>query len=214
LRTTAEAEIPDSSYQNRLRQRRQVLNYSESARRVAPRLEEDDGFPTPDDDLGDYISTFFDNDQQDAPSPAPTRLPPGHKAHHQDMLELAIDSWTSQYDSRDAEYISVAAVAGLPANAAPAAANDLQATQPPITPANRLLGSVQTITMQEQNSRIVASPQDRSMARIYRLLDDAGSPRYLGDAIMRQIRSETLFNNFDPCDPAKSVSVTHSCTGR
>jgi hypothetical protein len=52
LRTIAEAEIPDSSYQNRLRQRQQVLNYSKSARRVAPRLEEDDAFPTPDDNLG------------------------------------------------------------------------------------------------------------------------------------------------------------------
>jgi hypothetical protein len=186
LRTTAEAEIPDSSYQNRLRQRQQVLNYSESARRVAPRLGEDDGFPTLDDDCGDYISTFFDNDQQeDAPSPASTRLPPDHEAHHQDMLELAVDSWTSQYDSRDAEYNSVAAVAGLPANAAPAAVNDLQAAQPPITPANHHMGYVQAVTVEEQNSRIVASPQDRSMARIYRLLDDAGSPRYLGDAIIR-----------------------------
>jgi hypothetical protein len=127
----AEAEIPDSSYQNRLRQRRQVLNYSESARRVAPRLEKDDGFPTPDDDLGDYISTFFDDDQQNPLSPTITRLSPGNEAHHQDMLELAVDFWTSQYNIGDDEYNSVAAVAGLPANAEPAAANDLQAAQPP-----------------------------------------------------------------------------------
>jgi hypothetical protein len=144
--------------------------------------------------------------EQNPPSPARTpRLSPGNKAHHQDMLELAVDSWTSQYNIEDAKYNSVAAVAGLPANAEPAAANDLQAAQPPIIPFNHFLGTVQAVTMQEQNRRVVASPQDRSMARIYQLLDDAGSPRYLGDAIIRQIRSESLFNNFDPCDPAISL---------
>jgi hypothetical protein len=39
------------------------------------------------------------------------------------------------------------------------------------------------------------------MARIYRLCDDAGSPRYLADAIVTQIRKEVVLNNFDPCHP-------------
>ena len=196
--TAADAtDLPDSAYPNRLRTRSRHLNYSESTRRVAPRIDENDVFPTPDADLGDFISTFFDNDQQEPPSPAPNSAPTNPDSQNaQDMLELAVDSWTSRYDSPDAEYNSVAAVAALPSNDEPPAAE-----RPTVT-ATPLLGTLRTVTMQEQNSFIVVNPPDRSMARIYRLLDSAGSPRYLGDAIIRQIRSETLLNHFDPCDPS------------
>jgi hypothetical protein len=61
------------------------------------------------------------------------------------------------------------------------------------------LGSLKTLTMEQQNARIVATPQDWSMARIYRLCDDAGSPPYLADTILSQIRKEIVQNNFDPC---------------
>jgi hypothetical protein len=68
LPTTSEVstEISDSA-RARLRTRRPSLNYAESARKQARTTEEVDVFPTPDDNLGDYISTFFNNDQPEAP---------------------------------------------------------------------------------------------------------------------------------------------------
>jgi hypothetical protein len=81
------------------------LNYAESSRKRACPTE-NDSFPTPDDDLGDYITFFFY--QGDAPiilaNPDASMPPPG-KEHQQDMLELAVDSLTSLYAG------SVAAVA-------------------------------------------------------------------------------------------------------
>ena len=196
--TTRLPDLPDSSYPHRLRTRSRRLNYSESAKRGAPRIADDnDVFPTPDADLGDFISTYFDNDDQEAPSPVPNSLPTNHDSQlSPDALELAVDAWTSRYYSVDADDNSVAAVAALPGNGVRPAAAPIIVTAPP------LLGTIRTVTMQEQNSFIVVNPPDRSMARIYRLLDDAGSPRYLGDAIIKQIRSETLLNHFDPCDPS------------
>jgi hypothetical protein len=81
-------------------------------------------------------------------------------------------------------------------------ANEPSTTPTPLTPltiADSCLCSLTTLTMEQQNGRIVATPQDRSMARIYRLCDDSGSPRYLADSILSQIRKEIVQNNFDPC---------------
>jgi hypothetical protein len=98
-------EIPDS-VSARLRRRRTSFNYAESARRPASnRSREDDGVPTPDDDLGDYITTFFDNDHPGSSSTAifnPETTSPVMQSlfaeqHQQDMLELAVDSWQSLY---------------------------------------------------------------------------------------------------------------------
>jgi hypothetical protein len=208
LPTTSEdiTEISDP-VRARLRTRSPSLNYAESARKQARRTSvEDEVFPTPDEDLGDYITTFFNNDHSEAPSTAvfnsSATMPPSCPEQQQDMLEFAVDSWNSLYGSSvEVGYNSVAALACPPAIAEQTAPLDLADTLPP-TPADSNLGTVKTITMEQQNSRIVASPQDRSMARIYRLFDNAGSPRYLADTIIRQIRSEMVLNNFDPCDSA------------
>ena len=199
------SQTPNSFVRARLGTRRTSFNYSEIATKQARRSEEDVDFPTPDDDLGDYVSTFFDNDE-DRPAAPSTALFNSAAAsmrrcspeHLQDMLEFAVDSWNASYGlSGKLEHTSVAALACAPgfAEHEPPATLDLN-------PAENHLGTVRTITIEEQNSRIVASPQDRSMARIYRLLDSAGSPRYLADAVMKQIRTEMVHNNFDPCDSA------------
>jgi hypothetical protein len=39
------------------------------------------------------------------------------------------------------------------------------------------------------------------MARIYCLCGQAGSPRYLGDSILKQLQKEITLNNFNPCNP-------------
>jgi hypothetical protein len=210
----ASPQLPDNaqgtsertnSYRSRLRTRETPLNYAESARKRGCTSDPDDGFPTPDEDLGDYISTFFDTDDQPESVPPPdvnprtTRLHPGQE-NQQDMLELAVDTWTSLYGgSVREESHSVAAVALPPGNVPQSHDNNLPAIPPLPAMADSRLGTFKTVTMEEQNSRIVATPQDRSMARIYRLCDDAGSPRYLADAIIRQIRNEMVLNDFDPC---------------
>ena len=72
------------------------------------------------------------------------------------MLEFAVDSWNSSSGlSVEVEHNSVAALACAPV----LAENDPPATLDP-TPADSHLGTVRTITIEEQNSRIVASPQD------------------------------------------------------
>ena len=201
-----DAQTSDSFVRARLRTRRTSFNYSDIAAKQARRSEENFDVPTPDDDLGDYVSTFFDNDE-DQPaassvalfnSAAASSMRRRSPEHLQDMLEYAVDSWNASYGvSVELEHTSVAALARAPG----LAEHEPLATIDP-TPMDRHIGTVRTMTIEQQNSRIVASPQDRSMARIYRLLDSAGSPRYLADAVMRQIRTEMVQNNFDPCDSA------------
>jgi hypothetical protein len=74
----ASPQLPDNargtsertnSYRSRLRTRETPLNYAESARKRGCTSDPDDGFPTPDEDLGDYISTFFDTDDQPEADP-------------------------------------------------------------------------------------------------------------------------------------------------
>jgi hypothetical protein len=180
------------------------MNYAESARKRVCTFE--NSYPSPDDDLEEYVSTFFANDFPQATRPLPniitatTRSLPGQE-HQQDILELATDSWKSLFaDSTRVKYESVAAVAPVP-NYANRANQPSTAPTPhtPLTMAVSRLCSLTTLTMEQQNGRIVATPQDRSMARIYRLCDDSGSPRYLADSILSQIRKEIVQNNFDPC---------------
>jgi hypothetical protein len=178
------------------------MNYAESARKRVCTFDEDDSYPSPDDDLGDYVSTYFANDIPQATHPLPnintatTRLPPGQE-HQQDILESATDSWNSLFahSTRD-EYESVAAVAPVPNYANRANQPSTAPTPPtPLTMAVRRLCTLTTLTMEQQNGRIVATPQDRSMARIYHLCDDSGSPCYLADSILSQIRKEIVQNN-------------------
>jgi hypothetical protein len=61
------------------------------------------------------------------------------------------------------------------------------------------LGRVETIAMEQRNSSIVATPQDRAMARMHQMCDQAGSPRYLADSIIKQLRQEMVQNGFDTC---------------
>jgi hypothetical protein len=84
---------------------------------------------------------------------------------------------------------------------APIPNNSSRVNEPPVTqtPPIMALGSLTTLTMEQHNGRIVATPQDRSMARIYRLCDDSGSPRYLADAILSQMRKEIVQNQVDLC---------------
>jgi hypothetical protein len=180
------------AYSSRLRTRENNFNYAESSRKRACTSAEADSFPTPAEDLGDYITTFYrEHDPGESPTtPSSTRPSPGYQ-HQQDILEQDTDSWNSHYANS-----SVAAVALPPENTHQTTSNNL-----PPTPSNHQLGTVTTITMEQQNGRIVATPQDRSMAAIYRLIDDAGSPRYLADAIVRQIQKEMVQNDFDPCHP-------------
>jgi hypothetical protein len=189
LRTTTEDmfERP-SSYSSRLRTRETAFNYAESARKRACTSLNADSIPSPAEDLGDYISTFFGNPPT---IPVTTVHTPGLEPQ-QDTLELATDSWTSLYASS-----SVAATAPPP----PANTQQNSATNPVPTPLNHPLGTVMNITMEQQNNRIVSTPQDRSMAGIYRICDEAGSPRYLADRIIRQIKKEIILNDFDPCHP-------------
>ena len=51
-----------NSYSSRLRRTREnPLNYADTARKRVRTLDQDESFPSPDDDLGDYISTFSEN---------------------------------------------------------------------------------------------------------------------------------------------------------
>jgi hypothetical protein len=97
------------------------------------------------------------------------------------MLAFAVDSWTSiKGSSVREEYHSVAAVALSLGNLQQSIDNDLHATPPPQM-TDSLLGTVTTITMEEQNK-----------ARMYSLGDDAVSPHYLTNAIIRQCKYELL----------------------
>jgi hypothetical protein len=125
------------SYSSRLRTRETSFNYAESARKRA---------------------VYSRDDADSIPTPAAdlgdyTTTHSPIQERQQDILELATNSWTSLYASS-----SVAATAPPPGNT-----NDLV----PVTPTNSSLGTVTTISMEEQNSRIVATPQDRAMAGIY-----------------------------------------------
>jgi hypothetical protein len=128
------------------------LNYAESARKRACTSEEEDGFPTPDYDLGDYISTFFENgDSPPIPvvNPGTTMSPPCQE-RQQDMLELAMDSWASLYTgSVTDEYQSIAAVAAPPANAQPTIALQVAPSM-----VDRRLGTVRLLLSQWSNRTV------------------------------------------------------------
>ena len=92
------------------------------------------------------------------------------------MLDLAMDSWNYLFtDSTRHEYHSVAAVVPFPNNETLPNEPTLNQTKP--TMADNQLGSLITLNMEQKNGRIIAKPQNWSMARIYRLGDDLGSPR-------------------------------------
>jgi hypothetical protein len=109
---------------------------------------------------------------------------------------MAADALLSLYSSLHTNH-SVAAVAVPPSFTN----QNTEDQEGQVTVADNRLGQIVTVTIEQQNSRVVATPQDRSMARIYRICDQAGSPCYLADLIIQQLRKETVLNGFDPCHP-------------
>jgi hypothetical protein len=51
-----------------------------------------------------------------------------------------------------------------------------------------------------QKGRFCFTTNDRSMMRMYNLCDEAGSPRYLMDQLLAQLKVEMTSNQFDPTD--------------
>jgi hypothetical protein len=151
------------------------INYSESGLKSVPSSDppKDTSFPVPDEDLLDYVTTYCGGDDFEHH---------GTSSHRDSLLALGTDR-------------SEAAVAARPLDQH--GANSSMEVEE-----LHQLGVVETITMEEQNGMVVATPQDRSMARIYRMFDAAGSPRYLADSVIRQLRKEIYFNQFDPCHTA------------
>jgi hypothetical protein len=202
----------DSSITRTSNRRRTAVNYSETAaKRARSTQPAEDCFPTPDENLDDYMHTYFD--EEDAVPLSSTRCPAPHNHDHTsqlaphcppeidprniDMEVVAAEAWHSLYASL-MTHNSVGAVAPPPSGSLIADTDNEDQGVEDLAGESRI-GKVVTITMQEQNSRVVATPHDRSMARIYQVCDQAGSPRYLADLIITQLRKETLQNGFDPC---------------
>ena len=91
---------------SRLRNREKPIQYAESSRkRTVATTTDNTSFPDPDSDLGDYISTFFQEvDPQSSlgagssllPSRSTYVPPPSHQ-QQQEMVELDADAWNSLY---------------------------------------------------------------------------------------------------------------------
>jgi hypothetical protein len=187
------------------RRQRVIVNYSEAvAKRVRNNLEED-CYQSPDEDLVDYNDTFFDHTPEHMPltSRRQTRTnlesepePEPGSPYQQDLSEMAADAWLSIYGPSSTNH-SLAAIA-LPPSRTTQNIVDLEGQVVEDEPS---LGQIANVSIEQQNSRVVATPQDRSMARIYRICDQAGSPRYLTDSLIQQLRKEIVLNGFDPCHP-------------
>lgn len=197
--TIADSLGPDGSTQrvNPRRRRRAEINYSEQAAAKTARSNQplDDLGPSPADDLGDYMDTHHlsANEAETARLSSSRRL---------EMEQVAEESWNSLYSSLQT-HNSVAAVASPPPlNLNQNPPSNGVAAQEPTIEGDTCLCQVDTITMKDQNSQVVTTPQDRSMARIYRLCDSVGSPQFFGDALINQLRKEMLLNSFDPCHAA------------
>jgi hypothetical protein len=177
--------------------RRNSVDYSEMAKR--PRIA-DCWFPAPDETLGDHTDSYFHSSEVPHPMSSSPSCAVGDRPVHAavdedppdlDMQQLATEAWNSMFASS-----SVAAVAPtlpVPLIVVPVL---------PVEGQHPSLGCVVTITLEDQNNRVVCVPSDRSMARIYRMCDEAGCPRCLPDALMKQLRREMTENNFNPCSAA------------
>ena len=190
--------------------RREVVNYSEATAKRSRNdkqehffqkidhgnNKEDHCFQSPDLDLADYIGTFFDNHPEKIITPESPALRTTEEHHPLHSLEMAKEAWNSVYASEQT-YHSVAAVATLPL----ADLGGTQVQQELGESNDHGLGQIVNVTMKQQNSRVVATPHDRSMAWIYRICDKAGSPRYLADSIIQQLRKESVENGFDVRHP-------------
>jgi hypothetical protein len=176
--------------------RRNSVDCSETAKR--PRIA-DCWFPAPDETLGDHTDSCFHSTEDLHPMSSSPSHAAGDRPVHGvdedppdlDMQRLATEAWDSAFASS-----SVAAVA--PALPVPLIVD-------PVLPdegQHPSLGRVVTITLEDQNNRVVCVPSDRSMARICRMCDEAGCPRYLPDALIKQLRREMTENNFNPCSAA------------
>ena len=189
------------------RRRKNVFDYSEGVSKRKQVVNTKHRFQTPDMNLTDYISTFFDDDHRKqidindvAGEKDTSKRPPTSQSGTfyplVDTIELESDAWNSIYAPVD-DFSNVAMAVQ------PFLRNDDEDTSVALgVVENQGLGECATLTIQQQNNRVVASPQDRSMARIYQLCDRSGSPRYLADAIIQQLRIETTQNGFDPCHAA------------
>jgi hypothetical protein len=110
---------------------------------------------------------------------------------------MAADAWFSIYYGPSSTNHSVAAVA-IPPSRTTQNIVDLEGQ---VVEDEPCLRQITTVSIEQQNSRVVATPQDRSMARIYQICYQAGSPQYLTDSLIQQLRIEIVLNGSDPCHP-------------
>ena len=114
---------------------------------------------------------------------------------NQDEEELANDYWESNYS----DTIYVLAVAPRP-HLTTQSILDTGKTIPLVC-RDHNLGKILQMPFSLQQARTITTPWDRSMAKLYRICDDARAPRYLCDSLMSQLRQEVIENNFDPSHP-------------
>lgn len=160
------------------------------------------------------MCTYFNEDEEDLPMASIGR-PATHNHGHTSQLsrrpfppeivpwnrymeDVAAEAWNSLCGSLATHKCVGAAVAPPPAGSLD---DDMEVEDQGAqsVAGDTCLGKAVAIAMQDQNSRVMASHHDRSMARMHRLCDQAGSPRHLSDTIIAQLREETLQNGFDPC---------------
>jgi hypothetical protein len=92
--------------------------------------------------------------------------------------------------------------ASLPANALVTPPSDLEVSLPAnasVTPATGLeSGKAFLLPADFDKGRYCFTNNDRAMMRFYSLCDNAGSPCYLMDQVLAQLRIEISRNQFDP----------------
>lgn len=190
------------------RKRKAVVTYSETTRPYTNSVEENSNIgtkPTPDLSLNDYVTTYLSGRSSEGndssimspqePNPAQVNLNSGNN----DEAEFENEYWESLF----LENSSVAAVAASP-----------QSNQANVVSEIRYqnIGSMHTMPFSVQQKRIVTSPWDRSMARLYKICDNVRAPRNLCDKIMSQLREEMSEQQFNPLHPG--ITQRNACMHR